>query len=128
MHYHPTNLKTVNFLDVTLNLCNRKYYPYSKPNDRPLYINRLLNHPPSILKHLPADISRCLSNILHDAEAFKEAAPLYNNALKVSGFQDNVEYTVRRKAKKTGLQRSRVRRITWFNPPYSKNVKTRIGQ
>ena len=58
-----TNLKTVNFLDVTLNLCNGKYYPYRKPNDRPLYINRLSNHPPSILKHLSAAISRRLTDI-----------------------------------------------------------------
>ena len=62
-----TNLKTVNFLDITLNFCNGKYYPYRKPNDRPLYVNRLLNHPPSILKHQPAAISRCLTGISHDA-------------------------------------------------------------
>ena len=48
--------------------------------------------------------------------------------LKDSRFQDNFEYAVRRMAKKTGLQRSRVRRIPWFNPPYSKNIKTRKGQ
>ena len=54
--------------------------------------------------------------------------PLYNNALKDSRFQDNVEHVESRKAKKTGPQRSRVRRITWFNPPYSKNIKTTIGQ
>ena len=39
-------LRTVNFLDVTFSLCSGKYYPYRKPNDKPLYINRLLNHPP----------------------------------------------------------------------------------
>ena len=76
-----TNLETVNFLDVTLNLCNGKYYPYSRPNDRPLYINRLSNHPLSILKHLPAAISRRLTDISHDAEVFKEAAPLYNKIM-----------------------------------------------
>ena len=45
-----TNLKIVNFLDVTFNLSNGKFYPYRKPNDKPLYINRLSNHPPSILR------------------------------------------------------------------------------
>ena len=70
-----TNLKTVNFLDITLNLCNGKYYPYRKPNDRPLYINRLSNHPPSILKHLPAAISRRLTDILHDAEILRKLHP-----------------------------------------------------
>ena len=51
-----TNLKTVKFLDVTLNLRNGKYYPYHKPNDRPLYISRVSNHLPLILKHLLAAI------------------------------------------------------------------------
>ena len=34
-----TNLKIVNFLDFTFNLCTGKYQPYSKPNDTPTYIN-----------------------------------------------------------------------------------------
>ena len=37
-----SNIKKVNLLDVTFNLCKGKYYPYHKPNDRPLYINRLV--------------------------------------------------------------------------------------
>ena len=40
----------------------------------------------------------------------------------------NIKYAESRKAKKTDSQRSRVRRITWFNPPYSKDIKPRIGQ
>ena len=123
-----TNLKTANFLEVTLNLCNGKYCPYRKPNDKPLYINRLSNHPPLILKHLPAAISRRLSDISHDAEIFKEAIPFYSNALRVNGFQVNVEYDESRKARRTDPRRIRMRKITWFNPPYSKNVKTKIGQ
>ena len=103
-----TDLKTVNFLEVTLNLCNRKYYTYRKLNNRPLKINRLSNHPPSILKHLPTAISTRLTDIAHDAELFKEALPLYDNTLRDSGFQDNVEYTVSRKARKTGPKRSLV--------------------
>ena len=75
-----------------------------KPNDRPLYINRLSNHAPSILNHLPTAISRCLTDISHDAEVFKEAAPLYNNVLKDNGLQDIVEYSVSRKAKKLVLR------------------------
>ena len=48
-----TNLKTVNFLDVTFNLCTGKYQPYKKPNDTPTYINVNSNHPPNIIKALP---------------------------------------------------------------------------
>ena len=48
-----TNLKAVNFLDVTLNLTTSKYQPYNKPYNNPLYINILSNHPPNIIKNLP---------------------------------------------------------------------------
>ena len=41
-----TNLKEVDFLDITLNLQNDTYCPYKKPNDKLLYIQLLLNHPP----------------------------------------------------------------------------------
>ena len=34
-----TNLKIVNFLDLTFNLINGSYKPYKKPNDTLLYIN-----------------------------------------------------------------------------------------
>ena len=39
------NQNTVNFLDLTFDLNSGKYYPYRKPNDKPMYINRLSNHP-----------------------------------------------------------------------------------
>ena len=46
-----TNLKIVNFLDVTFNFNNATYYPYRKPNDNPLYINVESNHPPPPPQH-----------------------------------------------------------------------------
>ena len=105
-----------------------KYYPYCKPNNKPLYINRLSNHPPLILRQLTSAISRHLTDISHNADVFREAAPLYNNALRDSGFTKDAEYMESRKAKEPVAKRNRVRRITWFNPPYSKNTITRVGQ
>ena len=49
-----TNLVQTDFLDVTLDLKSRKYWPYRKPNDQPLYIHHLSNHPPAIKKKLPS--------------------------------------------------------------------------
>ncbi|PFX24427.1 hypothetical protein AWC38_SpisGene10980 [Stylophora pistillata] len=40
-----TNLKIVNYLDVTFNLNNGTFYPYRKPNNQPLCINAKSNHP-----------------------------------------------------------------------------------
>ena len=40
-----SNVKVADFLDVTLNLSNGKYYLFSKPNNEPVYINAKSNHP-----------------------------------------------------------------------------------
>ena len=48
-----TNLKIVNFLDMTFNLINDSYKPYKKPNETLLYINKNSNHPPQIIKKVP---------------------------------------------------------------------------
>ena len=94
-----TNIRSVNFLDEMFNLCNGKYYPYHKPNDKPLYSNRLSNHLPQILRQLTAAISRRLTDISYDADGFCEATPLYNYALRDSEFMHDVEYMESRKAK-----------------------------
>ena len=47
------NLTTTDFLDVTLDLNSGKYFPYRKPNDKPIYVNTKSNHPPTILKKYP---------------------------------------------------------------------------
>ena len=55
-----TNLKEVDFLDVSLNLQNGTYRPYKKPNDRLLYIHSLSNHPPNVIKQIPKSIQEKL--------------------------------------------------------------------
>ena len=44
-----TNLKIVDFLDVTLNLSNGTYSLYKKPNDQLLYVHNSSNHPLQII-------------------------------------------------------------------------------
>lgn len=123
-----TNLKTTNFLDVTLDLITEKYYPYRKPNDRPMYIHRLSNHPPNVIKNIPASINRRLTDISSDQAAFAQASPLYDAALKESGYIQKTQFLEDRK-KETGTKRKNRRRtITWFNPPFSTNVSTNIGR
>ena len=39
------NKKVVNFLDVTLDLNTGKHMPYMKPNNNPIYVHSLSNHP-----------------------------------------------------------------------------------
>ena len=50
------NLKTLNYLDITLGFSTDIYKPYRKPNDQILYIHAKSNHPADILKQLPISI------------------------------------------------------------------------
>ena len=75
----------VEFLDVTLDLNTGLYKPFMKPNDTPIYVNKNSNHPPKILKNIPAAVNRRLSNISANENVFKEAIPPYQNALKSEG-------------------------------------------
>ena len=122
------NLKSVDFLDITLDLRTGKYRPYRKPNGRPLYVHHKSNHPPIIIQNLPSSISRRLTDISTDEETFQDASQMYNNALRDSGYNETVQFLEERKSGKRKRQRKRRRNITWFNPPFSKNVSTNIGQ
>ena len=87
-----TNLKTVNFLDVTFNLCTGKYQPYKKPNDKPTYINVNSNHLLNIIKLLPNNVSKRKSNTSSDKATFDNAAPSYNDVLSASEQKENLTY------------------------------------
>ena len=114
-----TNLKTVNFLDVTFNFCTKKYQPYKKPNNTPTYINDNSNHPPNIIKALPNNISKRLSNISSHKATFNNAAHSYKDILSASGYNENLTY----QQDLTPSQKVRQRKIIQFNPPYSMNVE-----
>ena len=64
------NLKIANFLEVTFDLNSGKYLPYKKPNDELQYINKLSDHPPNIIMHLPETISRRLSALSYTTKRF----------------------------------------------------------
>ena len=119
-----TNFTTTDFLDVTLDLCTGKYYPYRKPNDRPLYVNANSNHPPTILKQLPTMVNTRLSLLSINEDEFDKAKPLYENALKSSGFNKYLKF----ENTQTTRLRNRSRKLIWFNPPYNAEVKTNSGK
>ena len=76
-----TNLKVVNFLDVTFNLMNDSCKPYKKCNNTLRYINKISNHPPQIIKKLSKTTNDRLCRNSSNAEA----------ALKYSGYK-NVDF------------------------------------
>ena len=118
-----TNIKKVDFLDVNFDLNKDIYYPYRKPNDKPLYINKSSNHPQPIIKQLPFMISRRVADLSCNQDMFNKSVPLYQEALEKSGYSHKLEYKVFKKKK-----RCRRRNIIWFNPPFSQSVKTNVGK
>ena len=113
------NLQITDFLDVIFDLQTGKYYPNRKVNNELLYIHKQSNHPLSITKQIPAMINKRISNISCDKECFDKAAPVYNNALKNSGFNENIKFTARHPKR-----RKRSRDILWFNPQFSSLTST----
>ena len=86
------NLKTVNYLDITLNLNTGTYKPYRKPNDETIFIHAKSNHPTNILKQLPISIETRLSNLSSNPEIFYEASEHYHNILNQSGYDYKLQY------------------------------------
>ena len=106
------NLKICTFLHVTLNLTDGTYYPYRKPNNQlqTLDIEINSNHPPTIIKHLPASIGRRISDISSNKELFNKAKPHYESPLKQSGHDEKLTYTERKEPATHTAQNSRKNR------------------
>ena len=52
--------------------------------------------------------------------------PYYNDALKASGYKEKVRYEMETTTNHTKAKRKR--KIIWFNPPFSMNIKTNIAK
>ena len=86
------NLKTVDYLDVTINLSGDSYKSFHKPNSEINYIHRESNHPPSIIKQLPLSVESRLSKLSSDENVFIQAASVYQEALKRAGYNHKLSY------------------------------------
>ena len=77
------------------------------------------------LRQLPTSINKRISTLSSDKQTFEDAAPAYQNALGHSNFSHKLEYTPHETQRP---RRNRQRNVIWFNPPFSKNVKTNIAR
>ena len=103
--------------------------PYRKPNNSPIFINENSNHSPNILKQLPKSIAKRISETLSSEEIFNKSIKIHSKALKERGFTDELKYLPSEVQELWNKNRKeRKRKIIWFNPPYSKNVKTNVGK
>ena len=125
------NLRVVDYLDVVLNLEDKTYKPFVKPNSSTKYVSVESNHPPCVLKSIPMGICKRLSSVSSNKEKFMEEAPYYQQALEEAGYDDKLEYiedSVPREPGQEKCRKKRTRNVIWFNPPFSANVKTNIGR
>ena len=80
------NKKIINFLEVTFNLNNSTYKPFTKSNTTLQYVHRASNHPPITPKNIPAGINRRLSSLSSDKTSLDQAVPPYQKALDENGY------------------------------------------
>ena len=118
------NKQIINFLDVTFNLSNSTYQPFTKPNTTLQYVHRESNHPPITTKNIPAGINKRLSSLSSDKASFDRATPPYQKSLDESGYHYTLHYDPTATAKRRNRQRNN---ILWYNPPFSKNVLSVIA-
>lgn len=122
------NLKCVDFLDITFDLPNGVYKPYSKPNNESLYIHAKSNHPPPIIKQIAKSVSKRISNNSANKTLFDAAAPVYNDILEKCGYDEKIEYTPSTSTPTLNRRRNRNRKVLWYNPPFSMNVETNVAK
>ena len=67
------NQKSVDFLDVTLDLDTETYQPYKKPKSEIKYIQKNSNHPPYIINQIPKSIALRLLDISSNKEIFMKS-------------------------------------------------------
>ena len=120
------NKKNITFLDIEMDLTDDTHKPFIKPNDTPLYVHRLSNHPACVTNSIPLAVNRRLSALSSNKEMFDSVAPVYQDALNLSGYSHNLEYIpiIENPPK---ITRTRKRQKIWLNLPFSTMVKTNIG-
>ena len=70
------------YLDVTINLNDGTYKPYTKPSNEIKYIHKESNHPPSVIWQIPLSIESRLSTQSFNKEIFKKQYPLTKKHFK----------------------------------------------
>ena len=114
-----TGKKVADFLDVVLNLETGSYKLFNKPNNKPVYVHKLSNHPKNVISNLPTMIQSRLVDISSNEEMFNQEKEIYNDAIKDAGYEHELKY------KKPAPKKSRrLRKIYWFNPPFSKSMSS----
>ena len=115
-------MKIVHYLDLSLNLNNSNYKRYQKPDNEILYIHKDSNHPFSILKQILTSIEKTISTLSSNETIFSKSKEIYQKALQKFDYGQSLKYHPANENVSNNK-----RNVIWFNPPFSVNVKTKIG-
>ena len=103
------NNQLVDFLDVTLNSRS--------------------NHPPCIIKQVPKSINQRLSSLSSDKQSFDSCKSFYEHALKQSDYDVSLHFSdCKSTTTPPCVKRKRQRNTIWYNPPFSKSVKSNVAR
>ena len=69
-------------------------------------------------------INKRISDLSCNKEEFNKVKSVHESALKDSGHFSSMSYN---NGNSQNARRNRKRKVIWFNPPHSQNVKTNIG-
>ena len=87
-------------------------------------------HPLNILKELPQITNKRITNVSCNHDNFDAAKTTYKQGLHNNGFNEKLKHENKGGEKQTRFEerRKRIRRILWFNSPFSLSVKTSNGK
>ena len=87
-----SNLKVVNFLDITFNLSENSFKPFHKDKQTLSYIKVNSNHPRSIIRQIPNAVDIRINRLSSYKKIFYEYNRIYDEAFEKSGFKQRLEY------------------------------------
>ena len=127
-----SNLRIVNFLDVTFDLNNGKFRPYRKANDDPLYINRYSNHPSSIIRQLYLHQLTSALHCFHQMSKHLRNLHLHTKTHLTIGIATSILIlTTLDQHASYHSKHAEIGNVTSFgltHAPFSMNVSTNIGR
>ena len=108
---------TIQTISLATNLI-MKYY---------ITIKTQITHP-TIFKQILTSIEKRISTLSSNKTIFKESKEISQKALKKSGYQQTLKYHPSNENVSYNKQ-NRKRNVIWLNvnPPYTANIKTKIG-
>ena len=141
-----SNLKIVNFLDVTFKFNDNSYKPFNKTNTILTYINVNCNHPTPIIQQIPNAINIIINRLSSSKMIFNNLKEIYKEALLNSGYKNELKYLETKKhnnyrdnyieyyrteninINNIKNNKNRSRTISWFNLPFCKLSNINIGK